>query len=431
MNTEGFYALLEPELKQRRWLVAYSGGLDSHVLLHLLATMPSRPPLQAIHINHQLSPQADDWQAHVESVCDALSIPCSVVRVSLQRDGKGLEDAARQARYTVFEQHCVSGDVLMQAHHRDDQAETLLLRLMRGAGPSGLAGIPRQRALGEAKLLRPLLDYDRSDLADYAEQHGLDYIEDDSNLDCSLDRNYLRHKVMPVLAERWPRFASNWAHSAHTLSEAAHSLQALAEIDLANAALRPEVFGISVDVKTLTSLSAARARAVIQLACQREGLTLPSRKQSRELQSQLLYARQDARPQVTWARCEARRYAERLYLLRSLPAFDPDYSSALTFDSQLQCKATLQGVGKLLVSIRSEATTPPCLQLRFRYGGERVRQPNGHSKSLSNWFQEQQVPPWLRERVPLIFEDDTLCAIGDLWRQPDSRVQSVQLNWLN
>ncbi|MEM7294186.1 MAG: tRNA lysidine(34) synthetase TilS, partial [Pseudomonadota bacterium] len=217
---------------KKRWLLGYSGGLDSSVLLHQLAAIAQRPALHAIHVNHQLSPYADNWQAHAQMVCDQLQVPLTVITVPAPENrGKGLEDAARAARYQAFESVLEEGDVLMLAHHQDDQAETMLLRLLRGAGARGLAGMPQQRVIGRAELLRPLLDRGRADLEAYAQANQLKYITDDSNDDTRLDRNYLRSEVMPMLASRWPGFARNWKHSADVLAATSEALDELAEID--------------------------------------------------------------------------------------------------------------------------------------------------------------------------------------------------------
>jgi tRNA(Ile)-lysidine synthase len=192
------------------WHIAFSGGLDSTVLLHLLATrakIDKLPPLSAIHVHHGLQAAADAWPAHCQFVCDALGVPLRVIRVQVQQ-GASLERAARDARYQAFAEVTGAGELLVTGQHRDDQAETLLFRLLRGAGVRGLAAMPAQRPLADGYLVRPLLDVSRAELEAYAREHQLTWIEDPSNADPRFSRNYLRHHVFPRLTERWPRRTS-------------------------------------------------------------------------------------------------------------------------------------------------------------------------------------------------------------------------------
>lgn len=212
-----------------RWWLAYSGGLDSTVLLQLLAraraARPGFPPLVALHVNHGLHPDAPRWQHHCEARCRALGIDFDCEAVVVEPAGEGLEAAARRARHAVFESRLGAGDILFTAHHLDDQVETLFLRLLRGAGVDGLGAMAESRPLGAGRLVRPLLDVPRGVLADCARQWALDYIDDPSNEDTRLDRNYLRRRVLPLIAERWPGYRGTVGRAADHLRETAALLR--------------------------------------------------------------------------------------------------------------------------------------------------------------------------------------------------------------
>ena len=260
------FTCLEPWREAPAWHIALSGGLDSSVLLHLLARLSNRealPPLSAIHIHHGLQPVADAWPEHCRQVCAALGIPLQVRHVQVA-SGASLERAAREARYAALAAELGAGDVLLTAQHRDDQAETLLFRLLRGAGVRGLAGMPSSRRLGRGWLVRPLLDVSRRELEAYAQAEGLNWVEDPSNQDDRMARNYLRNRVMPLLAARWPQAQNNLARSAVHLREAQELLDDLARQDLAAARQDPAPFPWlplpSLALAPLVSLSPARQR---------------------------------------------------------------------------------------------------------------------------------------------------------------------------
>lgn len=256
---------LKPWRNAKTWRIAFSGGLDSTVLLHLLAHLAKTenlPALSALHIHHGLQAAADAWPEHCQSVCDALGVPLHVVRVQVQR-GASLERAARDARYGAFVDATQVDDVLLTAQHQDDQAETLLFRLLRGAGVRGLSGMPNQRPVGRGLLVRPLLAVTRAELEAYATENHLNWIEDPSNQDRQFSRNYLRHQVFPVLTERWPQAMASMARSASHLNEAQALLNELAQIDLAEANTVSDFawLGVpSLELAALAKLSAARQR---------------------------------------------------------------------------------------------------------------------------------------------------------------------------
>ncbi len=433
MSFEAFYQQLNLLEEAPVWWLGFSGGLDSHVLLHLLLAATERPTVKAVHINHQLSPNANAWEEHVLSVCEALGVQCVSERVKLPSIGqRGLEDAARAARYQAFEQIVGEQEVLFLAHHLDDQLETMLLRLMRGAGLRGLSGMPRQRPLSQGRVYRPLLDYSRAELASYAEEHELRYITDESNSDPSQDRNYLRLKVLPLLEERWPGYRKSMSTSAELIAQCDHELGMLAQADAKAASVRPEAFGISLDLAYFSGLSAVRRHYLLVYLCNEHGLPLPPRKQLEEIDRGLLDARADASPKIGWPGGELRRFGFRCYMLHTLPKVES--SMRIQIDSlppHGQLNYSVQGVGRLRLSFSETAERHLSVMIRLRQGGERLpRATGGHSKSLKQWFQEKQVPTWLRGRMPLIYQcDDRLCAIGDVWLDPSGPIQQLDIEW--
>ena len=461
MNHKSIFQALEKYYNAPRWVVAFSGGRDSHVLLHMLARLEERPPIHALHINHQLSPNAVSWQTHAAQVCADLGLAFHAKQVSVQSiAAEGLEAAARSARYVEFEAFLDEGDVIMLGHHQDDQAETLLLRLMRGSGPLGLAAMPQTRALGSATLLRPLLQCSRRQIQAYAVSAGLVHINDESNDDLRFDRNYLRRSVLPLLEQRWPQFAASWQQVSAFQAESASLLFDLGEQDLQDLGLRSEVFGHSIDLYALKVLSAPRQRNALRTLCSQVNIALPPRARLAEVLNSCVNAKEGASPRVSWADVEVRRFNHRLYVLSKIPAFDSalvvDLPASLSLDlerhtrvdarllveGEMSWAMSLAGVGRLSiegVGIKGAGSAEPvedgatgsgvpsvkvnvaqskalARQIRFRQGGERFTYGEGQqSKRLKSWMQEHAVPPWLRGRLPLLYEGSRLCAIGDYW----------------
>lgn len=398
----------------RRWWIAYSGGVDSHVLLHLLAqlraTEKNIPPLSAIHVNHQLNPRAAAWAEHCLTVCAALGIECVVETVEVVcNGGDGIESAARSARYAAFERHVRENELLLQAHHRDDQVETLLLRLLRGSGLRGLAAIPPTRPLGDGQLLRPLLHTTRAEVLDYAQSHQLQWIEDDSNANPQFDRNFLRLTVLPQIAERWPAYRSTLARVAEQARETEQLFDVMAAQDFAAA----EMPVGALSVAACLALEPVRRRNLLRYWLQRVQLPLPTREQLLQLDG-LLLARIDAEPCVQWPGAEVHRFRDGLYAMPVLPALPREIDEAW----HPAADRALPGMGVLRTRrLSGQGLRADCdYRIRNRRGGERCK-PSGraHSQTLKKLFQEYAVPPWLRDRLPLIYSGDQLAAVADLW----------------
>ena len=402
---------LSPWRNAVTWRIAFSGGLDSTVLLHLLASLSKNealPPLRAVHVHHGLQAVADAWPDHCRSVCKALGVPLEVVNVQVPA-GASVERAAREARYAAFVALLHSNEVLLTGQHRDDQAETLLFRLLRGAGVRGLSAMPRQRPLGQGYLLRPLLDVSRAELEAYATQQGLNWIEDPSNDDHRYARNFLRQRVFPVLTEQWPQASATLARSAAHLSEAQGLLDDLARIDL-HRAITPSAFdwlGLrSLELAPLRALSPARQRNALShwLVSM---TTLPDSDHWSGWDS-LRDAADDARPIWRLAGGELHRTGGRVWWLSDRwlrPAAGPVEWTLTAQALALPDNGTVTLDGKM-------PDGPLCV--RYRQGGEAMLLPGRGHRDLKRLLNESGVPAFARGRLPLLYRGEQLLAVANL-----------------
>ncbi len=415
-------------VKAKRLWVGLSGGLDSTVLLHAVSQLNLPSPLHACHIHHGLSDYADEWQQHCQVLCDQLQVPLITRQVDVELAGSGLEDAARKARYAVFEDILEPGDVLLLAHHLDDQAETLLLRLMRGAGPKGLGAMDEQRSIGVALLFRPLLSRPRAELETYAQLHQLRWIDDDSNGDESLDRNYLRHQVMPLLEARWPGFSQRWSQSARLCRSQDQLSEALALEDLEQLDGYRDRAGVSLSLPAMQALPLARRQLLLRAWCDQQGVAMPSLAQLQQVEQQLIDHRQDSEAEVQWDNVSLRCFRQRLYLYRTPSPIEP-----LAVDWDLAQPLPLSDGAILSAAEGGPGLSPDyAYHVRWRQGGERCKpQKRKHSQTLKRLLQEYELAPWLRDRVPLICVGDEIAAVGDLWICSDFAVDEggCVLSW--
>ena len=407
-------AAIAPAISPGAHLVlGLSGGLDSVALLCALAGLASslRFSLRAVHVNHAISPNAGRWAEFCAELCARRGVPLEVAPVDIgPYRGLGLEGAARKARYEVFAR--VDADFVVLAQHRDDQAETLLLRLLRGSGLRGLAAMPPLRSLAgtRAKLLRPLLDVPRAEIAAYAQAHGLEWIEDESNADTVRRRNFLRHEILPALEKRSPAARAAVARAAANLGEARELLDALGQSDLESCA-----DGDAVAIPALVRLGGARAKNVLRHWCDREGVEPLSAARLAELLRQLQESRVDAQASIAAEKWRFLRYRDRLYLRPAAPAPQRDMREVWNGENALPLLA-LGGVlrfkpedgrGLSVARLRTERVT-----VRLRRGGERLRLDQGRPRrTLKNLFQERGVPPWRRDRLPLVYCGEKLVSV--------------------
>jgi len=414
---------LRPWLAARRWLVGFSGGLDSTVLLHALVQLAQRhavPPISAIHVHHGLQLAADDWPAHCRSICGKLGIEVQVVRVQVEA-GPSLESAARAARYAAFSELLNSADVLFTGQHRDDQAETLLFRLLRGAGVRGLASMPAVRALGEGWLVRPLLNVGRYELEAYALEQGLTWVEDPSNACTNHARNYLRHRVIPVLQQRWPRAADTIARTAAHLGEAQHLLDELAELDLREARTQCRYQWLPMprlSLSSLESLSPARQRNALRhwLA---DLTALPDSDHWAGWDA-LRNAAPDAAPVWRLASGELHKGDGCVWWLSG-----PWLVTAEGAVDWLQPNIDLQLPGNGLLRLTGHDGRGG-LQIRYRQGGESLNIPGRGRRDLKRLLNEAGVPGFVRSRLPLLFREGELVAVANL---PQFDTQALSLQW--
>ncbi len=420
-----------------RYWIAYSGGLDSHVLLHAMASLRSALPgisIHAVHVDHGLQSNSAEWSRHCAAVCAALQIPYYPLSIEARAGvGESPEAAARDARYRALAAQIEEGDCLLTAHHQDDQAETLLLQLLRGAGPHGLAGMPACTTFGSGLHARPLLGFTRAELGDYAQEQGLRWIDDHSNRNTDFNRNYLRHEIMPRLRARWPAMARTLSRSASHAAEAAQLLDGLAQADLnwvrgitdeASAACalttaRPKSSHDTLFIPRLCELNAMRQRNVLRTWFHQLNLPLPNAAHIEHILSDVLTAAEDSTPCLRWPGAELRRYREHIYAMRPLGTHDPavilpwDMHSTLSLPADIGTLSTTPAQGQGLKASLCGAAN---ITVRFRHGGEHCRPAGrGHTHELRKLFQEAGIPPWQRDRMPLIYVGTDLAAIGDVW----------------
>ncbi|MDO9231872.1 MAG: tRNA lysidine(34) synthetase TilS [Methylotenera sp.] len=395
---------------QPKLLVALSGGLDSCVLLHLLAEVKHLFlfELQAMHVHHGLSPNADAWTALCAKTCESLHVPLQVVYVNVDPSSKqGIEAAARELRYQALFNHKfgeILPDYVVTAHHQDDQAETLLLQLLRGAGVKGLSSMA---ALDETRrLLRPLLDVPRLALKEYAVQHQIEWCEDESNDNTQYERNFVRHNVMPVLETHFPSAKSVIARTASHLAEANSLLDTLATLDA-----RELLLNNSLCLQGLSQLDIPRAKNVLRWWFAQNQLAMPNAEHLTEIIQQLLNAKPDADVNIKLQHLTLRRYQHRahLYADRASAPFDLTWcgESTLTLpDGSRLLFSRKQGVGLALKYSIDK------LRIAHRTGGERFK-PNvlRPTRTLKHLLQEASIPPWVRSHLPLVYWQDTLAYV--------------------
>lgn len=418
---------LAPWRNAPAWHIAFSGGLDSTVLLHLLvslANIENLPPVSAVHVHHGLQAAAEAWPAHCQSVCDSLGVPLRVMRVQV-RPGASLERAARDARYQAFMQIMGAGEVLFTGQHRDDQAETLLFRLLRGAGVRGLAAMPEHRPLAQGRLVRPLLACTRSELEAYAHQHQLQWIEDPSNVDSRFSRNYLRHRVLPAVTERWPQAITHLARTAEHMAEAQGLLDELALMDLQRAD-QPSAFPWlplqSLALEPLRELSDARQRNAL-----RHWLMPLTRLPDSDHWAgwhALRDAKRDAQPLWRLADGQMQRSGEGIWWL---PTTWSEFSDASVSWPDPQNPLELSGNGQL--RFIGKAPEGP-LQVRYRQGGEIIDVPGRGRRDLKRLLNESGMPGFVRGRLPLVYRGEQLLAVPSVAGAWARSMGEVQLDWL-
>ncbi len=395
--------------KYQTLLVGFSGGLDSTVLLHTLIQSPElRAKTIAVHIHHNLSSNADFWQAHCQRICEDWGVSFRAFHVQI--GSSNIEQEARLKRYQIFSELLTAEGCLLLGHHQDDIAETLLLHLMRGSGVKGLGGIRAEYPFANGFLYRPLLDFSRIDIQAYAAVHELSWIEDESNQNRYFSRNYIRHEVLPRLRHRWPNACQKLAECAEHVQEAQDNLFDLAELDCP--ALANPLYVL--DYTHLLGLSERRLVNVILTWFYRLHVPMPNTSTLKRIISEVVRAKSDAVPIVEWGEYLLRRYQNKLYLL-----FQKEQSQSLENLNWSSFPAPLflnEREYLLAIPAKTGIFIPPHAQVEIRYrsGGETLRR-HQQTQLLKKLFQAHAVPPWLRQSIPLVYVNGELVCVVDFW----------------
>ncbi|AWH89508.1 tRNA lysidine(34) synthetase TilS [Limnobaculum parvum] len=414
-----------------RILVAFSGGIDSTVLLHALMTIKGdlRPALmlRAVYVHHGLSQHAEEWAEHCRRQCEQWNIPLHVAYVSVDPSQVGIEAAARAVRYQALNDLLSDNEVLVTAQHRDDQCETFLLALKRGSGPAGLSAMPERIAFGDYQQVRPLLDVSRRQIEDYARIQKLHWVDDDSNQDARFDRNFLRLDVLPVLEQRWPQFSRMVSRSASLCAEQEQLLDEL----LAPILTQQVDSDGAIAIDGLLSVSDSQRRALLRRWLSQRGVMMPSLEQLEKLWWEVALSQQDAEPILKLGEHHVRRYRQRLYLL---PVMQPVDEIQLVWDGQSKLLLP-DSLGALVIDESGEVVRSPqddeLVTVRFSAPGNLNIHMVGrtHSRSLKKLWQELGVPVWRRQRTPLLFYGDTLIAALGVFVTVEGQRQGEDAGW--
>lgn len=414
--TDAVSRYIEQHADVKSFCVAYSGGVDSHVLLVLMARLRDSKRnfnLRAVHVDHGIQAESAIWAAHTRKVCQSLRVPLEVCQCIVEPGSQGPEASARRARYRQFANVLQRGEHLLLAQHAEDQAETFLLQALRGSGPDGLAGIPAKRAFGRGVMARPLLSCSQQSLLDSATSLELEWVEDPSNQQVQFDRNFLRLKIMPLIKSRWPAAAQTLSRSAMRCASTSKALIGVAQQDLdsVKVAGKPEL-----RLSALKKLPRERAFTAIRLWVRQRGLQMPRLQDLRQVHSDLISARHDSNGIVNVRQYEFRKHRDSLYLLMpqtKQQAFRYQWKAPFEdlFIVETGCTITLAECFRQGIRLPDEGT----VTLKSRAGGELIRlgEPAFH-KSVKKILQESSVPPWQRESIPLIYIDDALAAVWQL-----------------
>ncbi|ULN63589.1 tRNA lysidine(34) synthetase TilS [Vibrio gigantis] len=430
--------LHQSALKPRRLLVAFSGGVDSRVLLELAVQYAQVYDIEccAVHVHHGLSKNADRWAEQCQAWCDALSVSLMIERVSLDiNSGESIEKLARDARYQAFDKHIKQGDVLVTGQHIDDQVETFLLALKRGSGPKGLSSMAKVMPFDDAYIVRPMLSVTRADIEASARDMALTWVEDESNQDVRFDRNFIRHQVTPVLTERWPSFQESVSRSARLCAEQELLLDELLESHLQQALGDSQ----SLCIEALSQHSDLLRARLLRMWLSYCNQPMPSQKQLKLIWNEVACAQADANPKLVLNDVEVRRFNHRLYTVK----VTKDMSNWKCDISIGESIVLPDGLGNLYLKASSKcvvksgysqsfslSSVKDTMRITFNSEGLSAHPiGRGHSRKLKKLFQEYQVPSWLRRRTPILMDGDRVIAVLGLFVDKNYEGQDCEALW--
>jgi tRNA(Ile)-lysidine synthase len=435
MSLDSLIAKLDHQLNHyqpshKKIVLGLSGGLDSRVLLQLLAQWAAKTPqldaesfqIVAVHVHHGLSKNADQWAALCKNWCEALSIEFVCEHVVLAPEARtSLEQQAREARYDVLAKHVDASTLLITAHHADDQLETFLLALKRGSGPKGLSSMAHAMPFHAGMLLRPLLDCDRSELEEYAASNNLQWIEDESNLDTRFDRNFLRHQIIPRLKSRWPQIAQQASKSAELCAQQQQLLDELLQPIYERCTQENELL-----IEPLLQQTAVTQKQIVRMWFARQQRLMPSQKVLDQILTQVVYAKEDASPIVEIERGQLRRYQAMLYIIDELPDLS-GWQQKIAPETWIELPAQQGWLGifkevpqstdsNYWVGDIDASVDLSGLSLTYNSTGLYAK-PVGRSGSrkLKKLWQEYSVPPWLRQQYPILQQQQNVIAVVGLF----------------
>jgi tRNA(Ile)-lysidine synthase len=417
-STSELTSILSNLPSTKHYWVAYSGGMDSTVLLHAISQ--SRKKLQvtevtAVHVNHGINKDADLWADHCRIFCAEINIDFEVLNIDARHEkGESPEAKARELRYQAIKSLMSNDDILLTAHHQNDQAETFLLQLLRGSGAKGLSCMPLIRGYGKGSLVRPLLTFSREQLAVYAKQENLVWIEDISNENTDYDRNHIRRDILPIIEKRWPAAVKTIARSADHQAEITEILDEVVNEDFKK--MSSSDMSI-LEIEKINLLPLDRRKYMLYFWLRKLNLPVPNSQVMQKLIEELINAAWDSEACVRWKGVEVRRYRNKIYAMNPLPNHDPDVVYTWKISQPLELSVGIlkakrnRGKGIKVECIKNEN-----VEVRYRQGGEYI-QPYGksHKCELKKLFQENGILPWQRNRMPLIYLEDKLIAVSDLW----------------
>lgn len=413
----------------KKIIVAYSGGLDSTVLLYSLTRINLNIPIVAIHINHQQHHLSSEWEKFCIDTAKVYGVKLISEKIQIEKkSGKGTECEMRDQRYKVLSKYIESNDWLLTAHHKDDQAETLLLSVLRGSGVDGLSGIKPIRIFAGGMLLRPFLGYSKAELINYAKIKNLEWIEDFSNKDNAFDRNFLRNKIIPQLEKRWPSINKRFSKVTSLALEASERSEDIAKIDLFN--IGNEKY---IDSEQFIKLSGNRQRNLIRFILRMKNLKNPSYKQLMDgIKALRFIIKREENKFIKFPDADIYHYRKKIYIIPQLPRQNNELLNLFpnkTIDLDY-------GMGSISLNKSKDTGIDPRiakngLKLSFRVGGEIIK-PAGkkHHYKLKKLFQENKIYPWMRNRIPLFFYENEVVSVGNFWiAEKFSKSNGYKINW--